>query len=742
MKVSVIIPFHNEERYIEDCLESLAEQTVQDFEAIVICDHCEKEIVARLREKKVTFPMTVLELDDGEGVAAARNMGIRNSQGEYLLFLDSDDYLEVYALESMIERSEGQDIVYGRRRRTWYGRTVYYDNGQQLDEQNSAASDTEDAEDAEDSGMPEIMENDAEWIRVFCHMVKSNFTFSGLTALGILIRREYVIENEFFFEEDYKYFTDLPYVVRIMCNTDKMIEVRKVLYLKRKHNDPINMPSLSQISDEKTKLLEAIRAYLDIKEMVKPHEERAEKAIDCKFIKYYVRKIAPFYITASNEDSQEVYKEAAKCLPLITKGAKKKAMHYSRRLIRCSMKKGTERIAKKVRRHSSLQTLRRVLTSRAACKKYLYRKVFTKMKLEENMVIFESFFGRNYSDSPRYIFEYLNEHYPGKYKYIWILNKKEKLPYPAKRIKRFTFRYFYYMGKAKYFVLNGRQPRYFIKREGSVFLETWHGTPLKKLVFDMDEVTSAAPLYKKHVYIQSRSWDYLVAPNKFCSETFRRCFMYDGNMLETGYPRNDILHLEDKSALSAEIKGELGIPEGKKVILYAPTWRDDEFYGSGQYKFTLKLDLKKMQKELGDEYVVLLRTHYFIVDSLDLTSFNGFAFNASKYDDIARLYLISDILITDYSSVFFDYANLKRPMLFFTYDLEKYRGVLRGFYIDVEEELPGPMLFTTEEIIDAIKNLPQIEADYKEKYDVFYEKYCGWEDGNSSKKIVEAVFGK
>ena len=139
---------------------------------------------------------------------------------------------------------------------------------------------------------------------------------------------------------------------------------------------------------------------------------------------------------------------------------------------------------------------------------------------------------------------------------------------------------------------------------------------------------------------------------------------------------------------------------------------------------------------------MLLRTHYFIVDSLDLTSFNGFAFNASKYDDIARLYLISDILITDYSSVFFDYANLKRPMLFFTYDLEKYRGVLRGFYIDVEEELPGPMLFTTEEIIDAIKNLPQIEADYKEKYDVFYEKYCGWEDGNSSKKIVEAVFGK
>lgn len=742
MKVSVIIPFHNEERYMEDCLDSLSEQTVKDFEAIIVCDHCEKEIVAKLREKNVSFPMTVLELDDGEGVAAARNMGIRNSQGEYLLFLDSDDYLEVDALEDMIERSEGQDVIYGRRRRTWYGRKVYYDNGKQLDEQN-AANDIEDAEDAEDSGMPEVRESDAEWIKVFCHMVKSNYTFSGLTVLGILIRRDYIIENEFYFEEDYKYFTDLPYVVRIMCGTDKMIEVRKVLYLKRKHNDPINLPSLSQISDEKTKLLEAIRAYLAIKEMVKAYEERAESSVDGKFIKYYVRKIAPFYITATREDAEEVYREAAKCLPLITKAAKKKSMHYSQRLIQCSMKHGVERIAKKVRRHSSFQTLGRVLTSRAACKKYLYRKIFTKMKMEENMIVFESFFGRNYSDSPKYIFEYLSEHYPGKYKCIWILNKKEKLPYPTTRIKRFTFRYFYYMGKSKYFVFNGRQPRYFIKRDGSVFLETWHGTPLKKLVFDMDEVTSASPLYKKHVYIQTRSWDYLVAPNQFSSDVFRRCFMYDnGTMLETGYPRNDILHLEDKAALTAEIKKELGIPEDKKVILYAPTWRDDEFYGSGQYKFTLKLDLEKMQKALGDEYVVLLRTHYFIVDSLDLTAFDGFAFNASKYDDIARLYLISDILITDYSSVFFDYANLKRPMLFFTYDLDKYRGVLRGFYIDVEEELPGPMLFTTEEIIDSIQNLPQLEADYKEKYDAFYDKYCGWEDGNSSKKVVEAVFEK
>ena len=109
-----------------------------------------------------------------------------------------------------------------------------------------------------------------------------------------------------------------------------------------------------------------------------------------------------------------------------------------------------------------------------------------------------------------------------------------------------------------------------------------------------------------------------------------------------------------------------------------------------------------LQETLGDEYVVVLRTHYFIVNVLDLSAYQGFVFNASAYDDIAHLYLIADLMITDYSSVFFDYANLRRPILFFMYDIEKYRDALRGFYIDIEEELPGPILMTSDEVIASV----------------------------------------
>ena len=373
--------------------------------------------------------------------------------------------------------------------------------------------------------------------------------------------------------------------------------------------------------------------------------------------------------------------------------------------------------------------------------KYLYQHKYINKPIKENLIMFETFMGKSYADSPKYIYEYLGKNYPGKYEFVWVLNDPhEKLPYGGKIVKRFTREYAYYLGVSKYFVFNIRQPLWFRKREEQVFLETWHGTPLKRLAFDQEEVTAASPTYKAQFYRQKKEWDYLIAPNKFSSDIFKSCFMYDGNMLETGYPRNDLLSASNRDEIALNLKKKLGIPLDKKTILYAPTWRDDEYYGNGRYKFKLKLDLDLLKKELGDQYVVLLRTHHYIADNLDVTGLEDFAFNLSKYDDITEIYLISDICITDYSSVFFDYANLKRPLLFYTYDLDKYRDVLRGFYIDMETELPGPLVFSSEEVVDKIKNIDQLNADYQEKYQQFYQRFCSWEDGNASKRVVEEVF--
>src|SRR5699024_1230145 len=149
--------------------------------------------------------------------------------------------------------------------------------------------------------------------------------------------------------------------------------------------------------------------------------------------------------------------------------------------------------------------------------------------------------------------------------------------------------------------------------------------------------------------------------------------------------RNDILYNKNNDRDINHLKSKMNLPLDKKIILYAPTWRDNEFYGKGKYKFNLKLDLERLRREVGNEYIVILRIHYLVATHIDISNFEGFAYDMSFYSDIGELYLISDLLITDYSSVFFDYANLKRPILFYTYDIDVYRDTLRGFYIDMEK---------------------------------------------------------
>lgn len=710
MKVSVIIPYVNEKIYIEDCLDSLEEQTCQNFEAIVVCDHSSAEAMDRLRGKKVSFPITVLELTDQRtGVAAARNTGVRQSQGEFILFLDCDDYLEKTALEELLHcAAGGADIVRCRRKETWYGRAVYYTNGTELDAKNNKSTSEQKVE-------------------------------MDLTVLGMLIRREFLMGQAVTFDETYLYYADLPYVAGILAGHGKVLDTDKILYVKRKHNDPVQLPSLSQISDDRSKIQEVLRAYHQMRSVLSGEDGRM---LDDEFIRYFVNKIAPWFLTAEKEEAEEIYDKFTQCYALLSDEAVGRASSNARKLLHYASHHGAAKIARRLRRAETLKTWGKVVRSRAACKKYLYHKLFLRMKLKENMVVFESFLGRSYSDSPKYIFEYLSQRHHGRYQCIWILNKKTELPFPAKCIRRYSFRYFYYVARAKYFVFNNRQSRDFVKRDGMVFLETWHGTPLKKLALDLGEVMASSPLSKRDVYRHACEWDYLIAPNQFSADIFRRCFLYKGKLLETGYPRNDILHLEERERQKreVEIRKALKIPEDRKVILYAPTWRDDEYYAPAKHSFHLQMDLGMMQRELGSDYILLLRTHYYVAERLDLSEYSGFVCNVSDYDDIAELYLMADLLITDYSSVFFDYANLRRPILFFTYDLEKYRDILRGFYINMEEELPGPMLFTTEEIIKSVRNLDQIQEKYREKYDTFYDKYCVWEDGDASRRVVDTVF--
>ena len=374
----------------------------------------------------------------------------------------------------------------------------------------------------------------------------------------------------------------------------------------------------------------------------------------------------------------------------------------------------------------------------------LYR-LFQKLPIQKNLVLFESFLGRGYSDNPKALYQTLKRQRP-ELTLVWIFAKEPTADVKAvcpNWVLRNSPKYYYYMARAQYWIFNTRQPLSLKKRRATTYLQTWHGTPLKRLGLDMEEVHMAGTTteqYKKNFYQQAQEWDYLLSPNTYSSEIFKRAFGFSGTLLESGYPRNDLLYAPDRNQQAETIKRKLDVPPNKKVILYAPTWRDDEFVTKGQYRFNLQLDLQQMQERLGQDYIVLLRMHYLIAEHLDLDAYAGFAYDVSSYGDIAELYLISDLLITDYSSVFFDFAHLNRPMLFFTYDLEKYASVLRGFYFDFEAVVPGPLLKESNQVIDYIEDIETQSKQYADKYKVFQEQFCGLDDGKASQRVIDTLF--
>lgn len=743
-KVSVIIPYYKGPSYLEECVQSIENQNLSDLEILLVDDRGGDDVPESVLEKAFLRRIVLEEEPEAEGfcageswevvppgggkdmspfgAAAARNAGVRYAGGEYLYFIDADDYLWEDALARLVELADekGADVVTGKRCFSWFRPLSFTNEGAQ--------------EDTQLTGIVQL-----------CGEELASFLSTRFTVQHLLVRRAYYDGLGLAFDVHNRYYSDVFVAAGIFLGKEAVMWADgSSQYVCRLHNDPIHLPALSQ---EKTKRRagDFIRSYEAAIHLLT--EEAGAGSTDGDNVAYALnwqlsRFIAEHFPDTLNGEEARHFTMALRRVPERDWRRIKKEFGFLQTMEMNCFKKGKEQAAKLFAKLAfAWRKKQGILGTPIQHRRIVDALFFQKMKLLPNTVLFESFLGKSYSDSPKYIFEYLNKTYPGRYKCIWAYaEKKRDIPYPAKQVKRLGLRYFYYMARCRYVVFNGRQPTFYKKRKGSIFLETWHGTPLKKLVFDMDDVTSASPLYKEDVYYQTRAWDYLVAPNEFSEKIFRRAFSYEGNILETGYPRNDILYHPDKEDLALEIKNELGLPLDKKVILYAPTWRDDEYYGPGMYKFSLRLDLGRMREELGSEYVVILRTHYFIADALDLSGFEGFAYNESKYDDVARLYLISDVLITDYSSVFFDFANLRRPMLFFTYDLEKYRSILRGFYIDVEKELPGPMLFDTEEIIDAIHNLRTIQRNYEERYKQFYEKYCAWEDGHAAERVVNAVF--
>ncbi len=370
-----------------------------------------------------------------------------------------------------------------------------------------------------------------------------------------------------------------------------------------------------------------------------------------------------------------------------------------------------------------------------------YYPVVLKAPLRDS-VLFVSWKGKQCGDNPLGIAAELARRGDER-EHLWVVNDWS-VPVPAAGtgVLRGTREYFDALARSRWIVSNDDMQLPFRKRDGQFYLQTWHGTLLKRIGFDVaNPQFISGTAYFDHLARDVAQWDLLLSPNPFSTPLMRRAFRYEGEIAEYGYPRNDVMLRPDVSAVAAAVRARLGIPAGKRVVLYVPTWRDNQTYANGKrYRFDMRLDLEQAYRALGDDHVILVRGHHQMADDVPAGLRPGFALNVTAYPDISELYLVSDVLVTDYSSAMFDYAVTGRPMLFFTYDLADYRDNLRGFYLDFESQVPGPLLSTSAEVVAALADVDTAVAPYADAYKRFADTYCSLDDGRAGARVCDRLF--
>ena len=351
-------------------------------------------------------------------------------------------------------------------------------------------------------------------------------------------------------------------------------------------------------------------------------------------------------------------------------------------------------------------------------------------------VLYSSFDGRQYSDSPRAVHEELARRDSGL-EHLWVVRDQQAaVPAGVRAVALNSAEWHDALARSRWIVTNTQLPEWFERAAGQFVVQTWHGTPLKRIGRDLAGSPCADAAYMASMPRRAAQWSVLLSPNSFSTPILRRAFGHTGEVLECGYPRNDLLYATDRDKVADAVRAGLGIPDGSRVVLYAPTWREDRPKQGGRYGLDLQLDLRQARQALGDDHVLLVRRHYMVGGSIPES---GFVRDVSRYPDVAELLLISDVLVTDYSSLMFDFAPTGRPMLFHTYDLAHYRDTLRGFYFDFENRAPGPLITTSAGVVEALRDPEQATDAHRDAYSRFVESFCDFDDGTAAARVADLM---
>lgn len=748
-KVSIILPVYNVERYLVQCMESLFAQTLSEIEIIAVNDGSTDHSLDILKQyqKQHPYQLRIFSIKN-QGVSHARNYGLKKAIGEYIQFVDSDDFIEPDMCEKLYNKAklDGNDIVICGR----YNIFENKDSGElilevvetQLINRNFSLSEHK-YELAHISPFP--------WDKLFKRSLLEGISF----PLGIR-------------------FEDLVFVYEAVCKSESIGVVEEPLYNYRRTTEGGFLNSFSE------QTLDIITAFQYLFDYMKKNGFWDFYYEELEFIcsRHFLNRYGSFFkpenkgkLTVKKKILNETHNflnnnldqwnknrylrysttpEMRKKLKLYTH--KKRMLQIT--VLREFIPEAVIQLMKKCRDlvrvwKSKIYTLRQATNRKELLKKTLpfvslilkdnatyYTKLYDTLPVISENILLESKHGEDLGSN---IFALLQELSKREYQnhHILLSMDAKLIPRYRKLLRRYrivnvnfiefnTNAYLKALATSKYLITDTSFPTYFIKRRNQVLLNTWHGTPLKAMGRIVPSREYALGNIQRNFLIS----DYLIYQNDFSRDIFLRDYMirdiYKGKALSTGYPRNSTMLRPERYE---EIRKDMGIQD-KQVIAYLPTWRGLlTKKENGKQIHTLMRYFGELDKKLSDHQIFYIKLHTYVTNEISYEGFRHIKAFPTDYDTYDFL-SACDMLVTDYSSVMFDFAVTKRKLILFAYDKEEYLDQ-RGLYLDLNT-MELPVVSTISELIREINS-------NQKSYSDFYERFCSKDSIYTSKQVCHML---
>ncbi|MGW2275630.1 bifunctional glycosyltransferase/CDP-glycerol:glycerophosphate glycerophosphotransferase [Streptomyces yangpuensis] len=713
-RFSVIVPAYKVQAYLGESLDSVLTQSCPDLELIAVDDASPDACGSIIDEYAARDPrVTAVHLAHNLGLGPARNAGLARATGDYLIFLDGDDTLVPGALQALTDRLKATGspdvLIYDYARAYWSGEVVRNRLSHRLSEEGPASFRLADR--------PALLA---------MLMVVWNKAY----------RREYVEREGLEFPPGLYEDTPWTYPALLAAESVAVLDRVCVHYRQRRTGSILttSTPRHLEIFDQ----YDRVFGYL----AGRPELERWRSTLHRRMAEHFCavhadgRRLprasrAEFFARASALLRRHRAPGARSSPPL--------SLSRTDRIRHALMRLGARRCYRLLSvLRSAGQALGRAASAlgrglRESALRLHYR-IQRLLPLRPELAVFSAYWHGGYACNPAAIEAKLRELAPGM-RTAWICDPVHAatLPRQTVALRPGSAAYWSALARAGYLVTNVNFDRALVKRPGQVLLQTQHGTPLKRVGLDLQDRPAATPTADFAGLLRGADqWDYLLSSNRHSTLVWEKAVPSSYTTLEYGYPRNDVFHRATRSDV-LELRERLGIPAGSTAVLYAPTHRD---YRRSRPDH---LDFERLLQELGPRFTVLVRNHLTYAGTDRPWEPHPRLLDVSAHPSVEELCLASDALVTDYSSLMFDYAALDRPIVIHADDWEAYEAA-RGTYFDLRSCPPGAIARTQDELVDIFTTGHWQGSRSAQLRSAFRARFCSHDDGHAAERVVRRVF--